>query len=75
MSAVRTKIDLAAVLLGLAAAGRWSTIDRMQGMDAGPWTGLGTLGWFIGIWIAMMAAMVRRLLLGADGLSCSRSES
>jgi predicted metal-binding membrane protein len=27
-------------------------------MDNGPWTGLGTLGWFLGIWIVMMAAMM-----------------
>jgi len=30
----------------------------MQGMDNGPWTGLGTLGWFLGIWVVMMAAMM-----------------
>jgi predicted metal-binding membrane protein len=27
-------------------------------MDAGPWTALGTLGWFLGIWVVMMAAMM-----------------
>jgi predicted metal-binding membrane protein len=27
-------------------------------MDAGPWTGLGTLGWFLGVWVVMMAAMM-----------------
>jgi predicted metal-binding membrane protein len=30
----------------------------MHGMDRGPWTGLGTLGWFLGVWIGMMAAMM-----------------
>jgi predicted metal-binding membrane protein len=30
----------------------------MQGMDQGPWTGLGTLGWFVGVWVVMMAAMM-----------------
>src|SRR4051812_28057791 len=30
----------------------------MQGMDDGPWTALGTLGWFVGVWIVMMAAMM-----------------
>jgi predicted metal-binding membrane protein len=30
----------------------------MRGMDEGPWTGLGTLGWFLGIWVVMMAAMM-----------------
>ena len=27
-------------------------------MDAGPWTSLGTLGWFLGVWVVMMAAMM-----------------
>jgi predicted metal-binding membrane protein len=30
----------------------------MQGMDGGPWTGLGTLAWFLGVWVVMMAAMM-----------------
>ena len=30
----------------------------MRGMDEGPWTGLGTLAWFLGVWIVMMAAMM-----------------
>ena len=30
----------------------------MQDMDAGPWTALGTLGWFLGVWAVMMAAMM-----------------
>jgi predicted metal-binding membrane protein len=30
----------------------------MRAMDAGPWTGLGTLGWFLGVWVVMMAAMM-----------------
>jgi predicted metal-binding membrane protein len=30
----------------------------MQGMDNGPWTGLGAFGWFLGIWVVMMAAMM-----------------
>ena len=27
-------------------------------MDAGPWTALGTFGWFLGVWVVMMAAMM-----------------
>jgi predicted metal-binding membrane protein len=27
-------------------------------MDAGPCTALGTLGWFLGVWVVMMAAMM-----------------
>jgi predicted metal-binding membrane protein len=49
---------LVGVLFGLAGVGWWWTIDRMRGMDDGPWTGLGTLGWFLGVWAAMMGAMM-----------------
>jgi predicted metal-binding membrane protein len=57
-TATRARAGLVAVLIGLAAIGWWWTADRMRGMDDGPWTGLGTLGWFLGIWIVMMAAMM-----------------
>jgi predicted metal-binding membrane protein len=30
----------------------------MHGMDQGPGTDLGTLGWFLGVWVVMMAAMM-----------------
>ena len=30
----------------------------MQGMDAGPWTALGSFGFFIGVWLVMMGAMM-----------------
>src|SRR5690348_13618597 len=30
----------------------------MRGMDAGPGTNLGALGWFVGVWVVMMAAMM-----------------
>jgi predicted metal-binding membrane protein len=30
----------------------------MQDMDGGPWTELGTLAWFLGVWVVMMAAMM-----------------
>ena len=56
--AVRTEIGLVALLLVLAAVGWWSTVDRMQGMDNGPWSDLGALGWFVGVWVVMMAAMM-----------------
>jgi predicted metal-binding membrane protein len=58
MSVARAEGGLVALLLGLAAAGWWSTVESMRGMDAGPWTGLGPLGWFLGVWIVMMAAMM-----------------
>lgn len=57
-AAVRTRLGLIVVLFALAGIGWWWTVDRMQGMDNGPWTGLGTLGWFIGVWVVMMGAMM-----------------
>jgi predicted metal-binding membrane protein len=57
-AAARTRLALIALLFALAAVAWWSTVERMSGMDAGPGTGLGTLGWFLGIWVVMMAAMM-----------------
>ena len=34
------------------------TYERMHGMDAGPGMDLGGLGWYVGIWVTMMAAMM-----------------
>jgi predicted metal-binding membrane protein len=31
---------------------------QIEGIDAGPCTALGTLGWFLGVWVVMMAAMM-----------------
>jgi predicted metal-binding membrane protein len=57
-SAARSRLGLVALLFALAAAAWWSTVDRMRGMDQGPGTDLGTLGWFLGVWVVMMAAMM-----------------
>jgi predicted metal-binding membrane protein len=57
-AAARTRLGLIALLFVLAAACWWWTIDEMQGMDGGPWTDLGTLAWFVGVWVVMMAAMM-----------------
>jgi predicted metal-binding membrane protein len=46
------------LLLGAALVTWIVTVDRMRGMDAGPGTDLGGLGWFLGIWVTMMAAMM-----------------
>jgi len=48
------------VLFLLAIAGGcWAvTVERMQGMDMGPGTDLGGLGWFAVVWVTMMAAMM-----------------
>ena len=57
-AAVRTRLGLVLLLFALAAAGWWWTVGQMQGMDDGPWTALGALGWFVGVWVVMMAAMM-----------------
>jgi predicted metal-binding membrane protein len=57
-AAARTRIALVGVLFALAAVAWWSTADRMRDMDEGPWTALGTFGWFLGAWLVMMAAMM-----------------
>jgi len=56
--AARAEAGLIALLFVLAAVAWWSTADRMNGMDDGPGTGLGALGWFLGVWVVMMAAMM-----------------
>lgn len=56
--AARARLGLVALLFAVAAAGWWRTGDQMRGMDNGPWTGLGSFGWFLGVWVAMMAAMM-----------------
>jgi predicted metal-binding membrane protein len=58
LTAIRARIGLVALLVALAAVAWWSTAGRMAGMDAGPGTPLGALGWFLGVWIVMMAAMM-----------------
>ena len=46
-------------MLVAAALAAWVvTIGRMRGMDAGPGTDLGGLGWYLGIWVTMTAAMM-----------------
>jgi predicted metal-binding membrane protein len=57
-AALRARLGLVALLFVLAAVAWWSTADRMAGMDAGPGTDLGALGWFLGVWVVMMAAMM-----------------
>ena len=57
-AAVRARLGIVALLFVLAGFAWWWTAERMDGMDAGPGTDLGTLGWFIGIWVVMMAAMM-----------------
>jgi predicted metal-binding membrane protein len=54
----RARLGLIALLFALAVVAWWSTAQRMSGMDDGPGTALGALGWFLGVWVVMMAAMM-----------------
>ena len=48
-----------ALFFGGAAVVAWAiAFARMRGMDAGPGTDLGGLGWFLGLWVTMTAAMM-----------------
>jgi predicted metal-binding membrane protein len=47
-----------AALLTAAALGWVLTAERMSGMDNGPGAELGSLGFFLTAWVAMMAAMM-----------------
>ena len=49
---------LLAALLALAALGWIVTDDRMDGMVAGPGMDLGGLGFYVTVWVVMMAAMM-----------------
>ena len=59
MSTIAAQGRTAAALLLAAAAVAWVvTVERMSGMDEGPGTELGGLGWYLGIWVVMTAAMM-----------------
>jgi predicted metal-binding membrane protein len=56
-----------ALLLCFAALAWLVTANRMAGMDMGPGTDLGGLGWFAGVWAVMMAAMMLPSLVPMAG--------
>jgi len=58
LAAARVRLGLVAALLAVAAIGWAWTAHEMRSMDAGPWTALGSLGWFLGVWVVMMTAMM-----------------
>ena len=58
ITAVRMRLGLVALLVALAIVAWWWTAREMRNMDGGPWTSLGGLGWFVGVWVVMMAAMM-----------------
>ncbi len=67
----------AALLLGAALIAWIVTLNRISGMDMAPGTNLGGLGWFVGIWVTMMAAMmlpsVAPMVLLFDRVSAERA--
>lgn len=58
LAAARARISLVAFLIALAGLAWWSTVRAMAGMGASPSADLGALGWFVGVWVVMMAAMM-----------------
>ena len=58
MHADPRQLGLVGVLLVLALVGWVVTDERMAGMDAGPGTDPGALGFYVGVWVVMMAAMM-----------------
>jgi predicted metal-binding membrane protein len=61
----RSDLEVATVVVGVAA-GAWAlTADRMAGMDTGPGAELGGVGWFAISWLVMMAAMMLPALVPA----------
>src|SRR5437660_5755927 len=54
----RSALPLVAALVALAAIGWLVTGNRMSGMNAGPGTDPGALGFFVVSWVVMMGAMM-----------------
>jgi predicted metal-binding membrane protein len=54
----REQLALAIVLVALAVVCWWVTDRRMDGMAMGPTIELGGLGFYTGVWVVMMAAMM-----------------
>ena len=71
------RVNQTALLLGAALVTWIVVVERMRGMDAGPGTDLGGLGWYLGIWVTMMAAMmlpsVAPMVLLFDKISSERA--
>ncbi len=68
LSAMRAEPGMVVALLAAAGLAWWWTAERMAGMNAGPGSDLGPLGWFAGLWTVMMAAMMLPSLAPAAAL-------
>ena len=73
---LRWRAGLVGALVALAAVAWWWTDARMAGMDMGPGTDPGTLGFFISTWVVMMAAMmfpsIAPMVITYEGLQRAR---
>ena len=54
----REQVALVSVLIALAVLCWWITDRRMDGMAMGPTIDLGGFGFYVGVWVVMMAAMM-----------------
>jgi predicted metal-binding membrane protein len=54
----RIQLGLIGLLVSLAAVAWVVTSEQMAGMDSGPGTDPGSLAFFVGVWVVMMAAMM-----------------
>jgi predicted metal-binding membrane protein len=61
----RSELEVATVVVGVAAGAWVLTADRMASMNTGPGAELGGLGWFAISWLLMMAAMMLPVLVPA----------
>jgi predicted metal-binding membrane protein len=52
------RLGVGSALLGLALAAWVVVVAQTRGMDGGPTTDLGGLGWYVGLWVTMTAAMM-----------------
>src|SRR4051812_49872923 len=57
-NAMSRSLTIAVGVLGAAFVAWLVTVQRMDGMNGGPGTDLGALGWYVGVWVTMMAAMM-----------------
>jgi predicted metal-binding membrane protein len=75
---LRWRLALIGALVVLAGLAWWSTAVRMGGMDMGPGTDPGALGFYVTTWVVMMAAMmfpsIAPMVLMYAGLQRGRRE-
>jgi predicted metal-binding membrane protein len=72
---VPRQLSVAAAVLGAALVAWIVTYRRMRGMDMGPGTDLGGLGWYVGIWVTMTAAMMLPSVAPTVGMFARVNES